>query len=367
MIEALESQGCRIIRSSPPTQAPFKITFETPQGERLGIVAYACLATFTPTKNRPEDEHSFQLKYGSKDGELHELWQDPYGVYTTLLVGINPQQGFFVAADPVLYSPTKLFIRVEFKQEHVDEIKADGWHHWERLRRSEGRDEPVSVMVGGTAASFLRLIRFEREALGEDQGHRALLAEKAAEPSSIIGPGPTLLPTQSRLHELARELELDETEVLDLIAKTRRLKMAVRGWVAEEHLVRTLRKIEGVTDCDRLDIEGGADVTLRFENSRPLIIECKNVLRKQQQGMPRVDFMRTRSSSDPCSRFYSADDFDVVAACLHAVTERWEFRFARTSWLDPHAKCGGKLSNGVKIDDRWSRAVTDVLREASKT
>jgi hypothetical protein len=155
--------------------------------------------------------------------------------------------------------------------------------------------------------------------------------------------------------------------VLDLIAKTRRLKMAVRGWVAEEHLVRTLRKIDGVTDCERLDIEGGADVTLRFENSRPLIIECKNVLRKMQQGMPRVDFMRTRSSSDPCSRFYSADDFDVVAACLHAVSERWEFRFARTSWLDPHAKCQGKLSNGVKIDDRWSRPVTDVLREASKT
>src|SRR5687768_1216793 len=100
MEEALRSQGCRIIRSSPPTQAPFKITFETPQGERLGIVAYACLATFTPTKNRPADEHSFQLKYGTKDGELHELWQDPYGLYTTLLVGINPQQGFFVAADP---------------------------------------------------------------------------------------------------------------------------------------------------------------------------------------------------------------------------------------------------------------------------
>jgi hypothetical protein len=368
MEEALRSQGCRIIRSSPATQAPFKITFETPQGERLGIVAYAFLATFTPTTNRPADEHSFQLKYGTKDGELHELWQDPHELYTTLLIGINPQQGFFVAADPVLYSPTKFFIRVEFKQEHVDEIKTKGWHHWERPRRSEGRDEPVSVMVGGTAASFLRLVRFEREALGEDQGHRALLAEKAAEPSSLIEPGPTLLPAPARLHELARELELDENEVLDLIAKTRRLKMAVRGWVAEEHLVRALRQVDGVTECNRLDIEGGADVALRFENGRPLVIECKNVLRKAPHGIPRVDFMRTRTSqSDPCSRFYGADDFDVVAACLHAVSERWEFRFARPRWLDAHAKCHGKLSNGVRIDERWSRPVADVLREASKS
>jgi hypothetical protein len=368
MEEALRSQGCRIIRSSPPTQAPFKITFETPQGERLGIVAYACLATFTPTRNRPSDEHSFQLKYGTKDGELHELWQDPYGLYTTLLVGINPQQGFFVAADPVLYSPTKFFIRVEFKQEHVDEIKEHGWHSWERARRSDGRDEPISVMVGGAASSFLRLVRFEREALGEDQGHRGLLADKAAEPSSIIGAGSILLPTPARLHELARELELDENEVLDLIAKTRRLKMAVRGWVAEEHLVRMLRKLEGVSDCSRIDAEGGPDVTLRFEGGRPLAIECKNVLRKAPQGIPRVDFMRTRASkSDPCSRFYSPSDFDVVAACLHAVSESWEFRFARTSWLAPHAQCRTKLANGVKIDERWQRPVIDVLREASKS
>ena len=38
--------------------------------------------------------------------------------------------------------------------------------------------------------------------------------------------------------------------------------------------------------------------------------------------------MRTRASkADPCSRFYSPNDFDVVAACLHAVSERWEFRY----------------------------------------
>jgi len=371
MINALRAEGCRIIHEPDPNEAPFRITFETPTGERLGIIAYAFLATFTPTKNRPVDEHSFQVKYGSKDGEQHELWQDPYGLYVTLFLGINPEQGFFVAADPVLHNPTKFFIRVEFKQEHVDEILRTGWHPWERQRRS-GDGEPVEVLVGGTADNFLRFIRFEREALGEDQGHRHLLAERVSieVPSSkvVVPSAIPPVPGPTRLHQLAQEFELSENEVLDLIAGALRLKMAVRGWVAEEHLVRTLRTVDGVTDCVRLDEEGGPDVSLRYEGGRPLFIECKNVLRdRAANGDARIDFQKTRASkSDPCSRYYGAGDFDVVAACLHAVSERWQFEYARTAWLDAHRKCTDKLSNLVRVDQRWKRPVEEVFREANK-
>lgn len=38
MLGALRSAGCRIIHEPPPIQAPFRITFETPTGERVGIV-----------------------------------------------------------------------------------------------------------------------------------------------------------------------------------------------------------------------------------------------------------------------------------------------------------------------------------------
>lgn len=149
---------------------------------------------------------------------------------------------------------------------------------WERERRSQG--EPKEVLVGGTKAFFLRFIRFEREALGEDQGHRQLLAEQVA---SGIGEANWLrghaAGQSARLHALVRELQLPESEVLDLIERNRRLKMAVRGGVAEEHLVRRLSAVSGVTECHRLDDEGGPDVELRFEDSRPLTIECKNVLR----------------------------------------------------------------------------------------
>jgi hypothetical protein len=371
MLDALRREGCRIIHEPSPDRAPFRITFETPSGERMGIMVYAFLATFTPTRNRPDDEHSFQIKYGTKDGKLHDIWQDPFDLYVTLFLGINPDQGFFVAADPVLHSPTKFFIRLEFKQKHVDQILRHGWFAWERPRFKPG--EPVEVLVGGRASSFLRLIRFEREARGEDQGHRQLLAEQlATHTADLVTPRPALMvPSPPRLHELARELELSETEVLDVIAGARRLKMAVRGWVAEEHLVRSLKRVPGVTECERLDEEGGVDVRLRYQGSRPLAIECKNVLRERTAaGLARLDFQRTRASKgDPCSRYYSPRDFDVVAACLHAVTLRWEFQFAPTGDLDvlgQQSPCAGKLSHLVKLDERWSRPVETVLREVAK-
>ena len=367
MLDSLRGAGCRILSHSPPNRAPFRITFETPTGDRIGVVAYAFLANRKLTQNRPTDEHRFQLKYGSKDmsGNENELWQDPAGLYTTLLVGIDPELGIFVGADPVLHSPTKFFISIEFKEENVAAIQRDGWTSWERVRRGAGADEPTEVLVGGTAGAFLRYVMLEREAAGEDQGHRQLLAERserAGTPFIPVGArGKILVP--NRLHALAQEFELTEEEVLDLIAGARRLKMAVRGWVAEEHLRRQLTALRGVSECERLDDEGGPDISLRYRESAPLTVECKNVLRKTMaDGRIRLDFQRTRAAKgDPCSRYYREGDFDVVAACLHSITERWEFRLADTTSLVPHEKCEGRLDHKVRLDDRWSEDAARVL------
>ena len=341
MLDALRAEGCRILYSSPPTEAPFRITFETREGERLGIVAYAFLANSRLTKNRPNDEHRFQLKYSSKDNQLHDLWQDPFGLYTTLLVGINPELGFFVGADPILHSPTRFFISIEFKERHVEEILRKDWFAWERERK-RGSIEPVEVLVGGTSKNFLRYIRFEREALKEDQGHRQLLAEHAFR----------IRPLR---HSLSKELDLSESEVLDVIVRSMRLKVAVRGWVAEEHLYRQLRELPEVRSCARLEGDG-PDLNVELYTGKMLKVECKNVLRaRSREGLIRLDFQRTRASkSDPCSRYYSPRDFDVIAACLHSVTEKWEFRFALPNKLDPHRKCPGKISSNVYLDHRWN-------------
>jgi hypothetical protein len=38
ILDALRGCGCRIIRATPPTEAPFRISAEAPDGERFGII-----------------------------------------------------------------------------------------------------------------------------------------------------------------------------------------------------------------------------------------------------------------------------------------------------------------------------------------
>lgn len=240
----------------------------------------------------------------------------------------------------------------------MEAIRSNGWHAWERAKRDRGFDEPVEVLVGGTQHHFLDLIHFERAALGLSPGDRQLLAEKPrlmAAPA-LESPNKLIVPEAKVLHPLAKELALDPDQILELIANARRLKMAVRGWVAEEHLRTTLSDIPGVTRCERLDEEGGPDIRLSYRNGPLLTIECKNALRQpDREGRPRIDFQRTRASkSDPCSRYYASQDFDIIAGCLHAVTENWEFRYALTSDLPPHRKCPHKITNNIRIDVAWS-------------
>ena len=372
MTDALEKQGCRIIFSPPANRAPFRITFETAQGERLGIVAYAFLANNKQIKNRPKDEHRFQIKYGSDLSGHHEIWQDPYGLYVTLLVGINPERGLFVAADPVLRNPTRFSVSVEFKDNEADAILRKKWIAWERERRPGKKtgDEPLfEVLVGGTSDQFLRLIRFEREAWGEEPGERHYLAEHFVDSAlvtasrELVASPPAI--SAEHLHALAREFALPEARVLDLISERRMLKMAVRGSVAEEHLVNTLRVVPGVKDCRRLESDHGPDVALSFQG-KDVTVECKNSSRmRTKEGLEKIDLQRTRASkADPCSRYYRPAEFDLVAACIHAVTEKWEFKYAPADELDPHRSCPGRLDNNVKLDNRWTQDAPAALLRA---
>ncbi len=384
--EALIACGCQLFLKPDASVAPFKFVFDTADGERMGIVCYAFTSTFTPTNNRPGDELSFQIKYGSKkEGELHDIWQDPTGAFTTLFLGVSPDGGYFVGIDPVLNSPTRFFIRFEYKLRHVEEIRTRGWHTWSRpLRRplasgkraSSQFGDPEQVVVGVVPTRFLDYVRFERAARGLDQGHRELLAEEAASsPDKLRAAAEELVPEPS--HEtmdgpapdpaVLAAFGMTSGELVAMVLANARLLMAVRGGSAEWHLVKTLRGLPGVTECARMQGEGVPDVELRFEGSRKLSIECKNVLRgRTASGLARMDFMKTRASpSDPCSRYYKRDQFDVVAGCLHPVTRRWEFRYALPEELDRHQKCAGRLSHLVRLDERWRSEAGRVLRAAA--
>jgi hypothetical protein len=345
LLRGLCDAGCTILSASDPGYAPFFISFETPGGERSGVLAYAFFANSRLTRNRPEDEHRFQVKYGSDTKAALPVEQDPARLVTTIFVGIDPEAGVLVGADPCLHDGTRMFISIEFKRADVEQIRRSGWHVWERQsHRRVG--QPVETLVGVRRDRVLDFIRFERAAFGLDQGHRQLLAERML-PETRLG--------RTARHDLITELGLPESALLDLINQTGRLKMAVRGWVAEVHLEDMLRRVPGVDECRRLTAEGSPDIEVRYRGRLPILVECKNVLRAPTaSGLPRLDFQRTRAAmADPCSRYYRPSDFEVLAACLHARTERWDFRFAATRALPAHEKCQGRLKAALTVDASW--------------
>jgi hypothetical protein len=354
ILHGLADRGCTVLTASDPGQAPFYITFETPAGERHAVLAYAFLANSRLTNERPEDEHRFQIKYGGNLKGVLEVAVDPHEVVTTIFLGIDVERKIFVAADPLMNAPSPMSRSVEFKAHHVDAIQAQGWHAWERDRRAPktktrrtaeiDEDTRIQVLVGGTRDRIYDLIVLERLALGLDPGERHLLADR-------LGSRPDRARAQNASHRLLQELELGPEALFDLIDGAARLKMAVRGWVAEQHLEVLLRDLPGVTECRRINEEGQPDLMLRWRGSAPILIECKNVLRKTTaDGTVRVDFQRTRASkADPCSRYYAASEFGILAACLHSVTESWDFRYALTSDLPTHGTCLGKITNNIRV------------------
>lgn len=353
VLNALSGRGCQILHASQPDRAPFYIVFETPAGERQGILVYAFLANARVTTNRPADEHRFQVKYGSdlKEGFL-EVAIDPHHLITTLFMGIDLERGFFVSVDPVMNTPAPMSRSIEFKASNVEEVLDTGWAAWERDRRpGKSRIRPTAdledfrteVLLGARQDRLLDAIALERIARGLDPGERNLVADKMRD----MAPAPHLIS-----HDLLDELGVPPETLFDVIQGAGRLKMAVRGWVAEQHLFDSLSRTPGVSDCERLEEDGRPDISLRWKGSPPLFIECKNTLRKTYaDGVAKVDFQKTRASKgDPCSRYYRTSDFQVLAACLHAVTERWEFKFALTRELLPHAECEGRLSSNVRVE-----------------
>jgi hypothetical protein len=80
--EALVARGCTIHHMSAANRAPFHIVLDMPGGERLGVLAYAFLANSKATKNRPADEHRFQIKYGGDLSGVIDVAVDPFGLTT---------------------------------------------------------------------------------------------------------------------------------------------------------------------------------------------------------------------------------------------------------------------------------------------
>jgi hypothetical protein len=191
--------------------------------------------------------------------------------------------------------------------------------------------------------------------------------------------------TARQLHALEEEFGLPAAEILDTINRRNRCKIAVRGAIAEAHLIRRLGELQrrgaigGFEDFDR---DGYPDVRVDL-SGRSFLVECKNVQKEGLQDTggrapPRrrgrtpappsitVDFQRTRAPiGHPELRYYAPDEFQVLAACLWNRTQQWDFLIVATRDLPRHATYRDRLATRVVVGEPpgvWTDDLAALLR-----
>lgn len=374
LAEAVRESGGRLLSVSEHTRAPVFLGVETSQGERIGIMVYPFRCNPAPIKGRPIDEHRFQIRYGGEKTwvELdHPIGRDVAMVDVTILVGVHLQSQLFVGVDPSLYDPLPMGISVEFKDEHIDAALDDTWVTWERdARPGVQRGVPrardgLEALVAFTPDRFLDYVRFEREAtdlaLDPPLRYRAATAAQAAPDSTSSG----------TRHALESEFDLDHATLLNIIEQRGRLKVAVKGGVAEHHLETALLNDPQVAKVVQIDQDGPPDFEITLHDGAVLRVECKNASPKSYAraigpddapGDPKVEVQKTRAQKgDPSGRLYSPEQFDVLAACLFATTGHWEFRFRRATSMARDETYPNKIAAMQRVNRLWSDSVAGSL------
>jgi len=362
---AVERAGGEVLYMSPPNRAPVYLGIQGPNDERIGVLCYPFRCNPPPIQGRAPDEHRLQIRYGGEaswfDSE-HPVGLDLAGVDTTIVVGVHLEADLFIGLDALRYDPLPMGISIEFRQSHVDEAHRTGWHVWERETRAGRRRGSRTVAGLETLIAFsperlLAYVGFERRAscLGLDPPLRFRAAEVAATDPILPGAGGG--------HELEGEFDLTSTEILMLIAERARLAVAVRGGVAEHHLGRSLGRDPLVATSELIDRDGEPDFDVVLVDGRRVLVECKNVSpNTYADGTPKVEVQKTRSQrGDPAGRFYRPDQFEVVAACLYAVTGNWEFRFKGTARMARHEAHPDRLAVMHRVDGTWALSLEEAL------
>jgi hypothetical protein len=344
--------------------APIYLAVQEGDGTLTGALVYAFSAGHREIRNRPTDEHRLQIKYGDITEEWrrqdHAIGFDPMGVDVTLVVATHEQRGLIIGLDPIAYDPLPMGIQVGFKASEVLTAEETGWHVWERLNRpGRRRDDPRAIegaetMMAFAPERFLDYVAFERHAqtMRLDPALRFRAAEAAAGERASV-----------KVHDLERAYGLSALEILEIVSERSRLAMALRGGVAEHHLGRVLRGAASVSLAEVGTAEGPPDYWVTLADGARVSVECKNASpRRYADGTPKVEVQKTRASrGDPLSRFYSAEAFDVLAACMYGPTKRWTFRFKRTSDLERHPDHQERLAPMQRVDATWADSLEQAL------
>lgn len=356
---AVVESGGRVVSCSYPgvSVAPIFIGAEDEDGHRYGMLTYPFTTTRRSTRERPQAEHRFQIRFGDPTRhrqEANPLGRDPAGVDVTLVMAVDPERELIVGLDPLVYAELPIGVSGYYRDAHEQLVIDAGWSVWtkEKLkpRGDVARDwEGLESMVGLRPERFLDYVRFEALAtsLGLDTALRSSLAERFSE-------------GRVDRHTLERLFGVDAATILDIVESNFRLGVAVRGSVAEHHLGRLLAAERSISTYEPIDEDGQPDFRITLPDGRQLTIECKNALRETyKDGDAKVETQKTRDSG--AGRKYTYDSFDIVAACMFSVTGRWTFRFKWSRDLVPWVADPTRIGAIQRIDATWAASLAELL------
>lgn len=366
LVHAAEASGGRVLYVSDPGRAPVYLGVQLDSDERIGMLVYPFRITRNTIKNRPNDEVRGQLRYGSEDSwkREHPIGRDIAGVDVTMILGIDLAEGVLLGLDATLWDPLPMGTSFYAKEAEIEQAKTTAWHVWEKVnrggnKRTEARSPTnLETVVAFTPDRLIDYARLERRATALRLDPPLRFSAATAMTDRALSDEP------QRRHVLEKQFALTSEQILDIIGGRNRLSVAVRGGVAEYHLEQQLTGAPGIASVRRLDVDAMHDFDVTLDDGTFLRVECKNASPKTSaSGAFKVEVQKTRASKgDPASRFYAADGFDVVAACLFSPTGRWEFRFGRTADMTRHKDFPDRLAPIQPITDHWVDSLPAIRR-----
>jgi len=174
LCDTLLRSGCELLKVESDKSGVFRLAFEDPLLQRYGLLG--SLFSLRPDGTDGDGARMTLLPPASPDDPSRG--RDPFGVFTSVLLGVDPIRGLFVAFDPARHFPEDAPLQVSISAEVVRTTLERGWHSWLREGWEERDFDFAEALVGFRSDRLFYYVHFERIAEGLDTPYRERLAEE---------------------------------------------------------------------------------------------------------------------------------------------------------------------------------------------
>ena len=174
LTDTLSSSGCELLHVAGTRKDTFRLSYENPLLQRVGLTGQL-ISLRAPT--RDPDGATAAIQVAAGPGGRSPCDPDPFGLFTAVLLGVEPARSLFVAFDPSRHFPEEEPLRVSISGEPLRQTLARGWHAWEREEWEVEEAGFAETLIGFTGPNLVRYVLFERLAVDLDTGPRQRLAE----------------------------------------------------------------------------------------------------------------------------------------------------------------------------------------------